>query len=241
MRARAGVGALAGSRLDDQVDVDLEVAGADRHLDAVPVAPRLGERRRDGRLAGAEEAQDAAARARSPASSTRAERRRLERARPEPLQLAGRPGQHDDDASLPLSRTRPGAVPAMPSTIAPSGSVACLRTPAAKSAYGRPQPLGEPRARSPSISASSAGVDHERRAGDARDELDVRSSWVGPSPPETRHTSASSPRAAPPRARPDRRRRSDPRRAGGRARSACLRVERAVQVGSLARARARCP
>ena len=70
-----------------------------------------------------------------------------------------------------MSSTTPGAVPAMPSEIAPSGSVACLRTPAAKSAYGR-------RIRSAnlreicSISLSSAASTLQRPPGDTRDELD---------------------------------------------------------------------
>ena len=45
------VRARLGPRLDDEVDVDLEVACADRHLDAVAVPARVGERLRDRRLA----------------------------------------------------------------------------------------------------------------------------------------------------------------------------------------------
>ena len=47
------------ARLHDQVDVDLEVTGADRHLDAVAVSPRLGERACDRRFACPEQPQDA--------------------------------------------------------------------------------------------------------------------------------------------------------------------------------------
>ena len=46
---RVGPGIRAGC--DEEVDVDLAVAGADRHLDPLPFAARCGERLRDGRLA----------------------------------------------------------------------------------------------------------------------------------------------------------------------------------------------
>src|SRR2546429_287726 len=49
------VGAGFCSRLDDQVDVDLEVAGADRRLHPVAVAPCFGQRLCHGRLTRAEE------------------------------------------------------------------------------------------------------------------------------------------------------------------------------------------
>ena len=48
----------------------------------------------------------------------------------------GGPGKHDEDA-LPVVEHETGAVPAIPITTAPSGTVACFVTPAAKSAYGR--------------------------------------------------------------------------------------------------------
>ena len=62
-------------------------------------------------------------------------------------------------------------MPAIPTTTAPSGIVACFVTPGAKSAYGRPSRSATAR-ETPSICASSSGVDTERRPGDPRDELD---------------------------------------------------------------------
>ncbi len=48
------------ARLDDHVDVNLEIARTDRHLDAVAVTPGLGEGLRNERLADAVEASNAA-------------------------------------------------------------------------------------------------------------------------------------------------------------------------------------
>ena len=62
-------------------------------------------------------------------------------------------------------------MPARPSESAPSGSVACLRTPVAKSAYGRPSRSAIVR-ETASICCSSVVVDDERAPRDARDELD---------------------------------------------------------------------
>ena len=81
--------------------MDLEVAGADRRLDAVAVPARLGERARDRGLARAEELQHAAA-GRPGAREQAPHRLRLERIRPEPLQLRGRPREDDDDRALVL-------------------------------------------------------------------------------------------------------------------------------------------
>ena len=85
---------LLGARLGDEVDVDLEAAGADRHLEPVAVAARLLEGLRDLGLAGAEEAQRLPQRRRAPVEHA-ADLRGFERPRPEPLQLDGRAGQHD--------------------------------------------------------------------------------------------------------------------------------------------------
>ena len=59
----------------------------------------------------------------------------------------------------------------MPITSAPSGIVACLVTPAAKSAYGRPSRSATER-ETASICAFELVVDTQRRARDPRDELD---------------------------------------------------------------------
>ncbi len=92
IRARLGAG------LDDEIDVDLEVTRADRRLDAVTVAARVGECLRDRGLADAVEPQDAPLWRRGALEHLR-ERRRGDRAWPEALELPGRPGQDDDDAA----------------------------------------------------------------------------------------------------------------------------------------------
>ena len=79
--------------------MNLEVAGADRHLEPVTVATRLLKRLRDLRLAGAEEAKRAPQRRRS-AVEHRAHGVDLERVRPEPLQLARRSRQDDHRRSV---------------------------------------------------------------------------------------------------------------------------------------------
>ena len=92
-RARSlGVG------LDEDVDVDLELARADGHVDSFTLAARACERLRDGGLRRAEEAKDVM-NARGRALEHAAHRLCLERARPQPLQLARRAREHDDDAS----------------------------------------------------------------------------------------------------------------------------------------------
>ena len=174
-----------------QVDVDLEVARADGRRDPRRLSPGLRERPRNLRLARAEEAEDAvlgrlargparAAPAPSPARAATAAAARA--AAP-----AGRRRRR-----VPASSTSPGAVPASPSETAPSGSVACLRTPVSKSAYGR-------RSRSAnaleirSISAFSPSSTRSGRPAARATSSTVRSSCVGPRPPETTHRSARSP------------------------------------------------
>ena len=92
------VGPLRGAGLDHQVDVDLELAGADRHLHPISVAAGLRERSRHRRLAHAEEAEHTPPRG----LGTRQKLLKglgLERARPQPLQLEGRSRQQHHDAS----------------------------------------------------------------------------------------------------------------------------------------------
>ena len=89
--------AIACLRGREDVDVDLCVAGADRDLHAVAVATRPGQRRGDGRLGDAVEAQHAVLRGPG-AREQAAHRLRLERVGPERLQLPRRPRQHDGDA-----------------------------------------------------------------------------------------------------------------------------------------------
>ena len=85
--------------LDEEIDVDLELASADRHLDAVAVAACVRERLRDGRLRRSEEAKHPVlARRRTLEHSLHG--LGLEGARPEAPKLGRRAGKHDDDASV---------------------------------------------------------------------------------------------------------------------------------------------
>ena len=78
--------------------MDLELARADGRLDPVPVAARLLERSRHGRLAHAEEPQHAPSRRSRPLQQL-PHRLAGQRVRPEPPQLARRAGQDDHDAA----------------------------------------------------------------------------------------------------------------------------------------------
>ena len=184
-RARLGAG------LDEEVDVDLEVARADRRLDPVAVAARRGERLRDGRLArrrrGAARGAPAPPRARAAAAAARS-RARAARAR---CSSRGGPGSVTA-TQPPAASTSAGAVPARPTTTAPSGTDACLRTPGANSAYGRRSRSATCRVHV-SIRASSARVRTSGRPAARASSSTVRSSWVGPSPPEMTSRSCSSP------------------------------------------------
>ena len=193
-RACERVRARLRARLDDEVDVDLEVARADRRLDAVAVAAGVGERLRHRGLARAEEPEHPAL-GRRRAAEHAPHRLALERARPQPPQLPRRAGQHDDDARARCRARARAPCRRSRATTAPSGSVACFVTPRRSRAYGRrrrsanragdrldlaPRALGRHGAAAPATRATSSTV---------------RSSCVGPSPPETRHTSASKPAA----------------------------------------------
>ena len=133
-RVRARVRAAV---LDEQVDVQLEVPGADRDVDA------RRRRRRPSRASGRSptprrrRSEARAARARCARVEQPAQRLGLEHTRPELLQLARRAR-----AARPRRTSRSRARPPAPcrrgrSTSAPSGSVACFVTPSAKSPYGR--------------------------------------------------------------------------------------------------------
>ena len=129
---------MLGAGIDDQVDVDLEVARADRRLDARARPARVGQRARDRRLARAEEAEHAplGGRARASTACTGSASSAADQSR---WSSPGGPGS--TTTTVPsCSSTSAGAVPAMPTANAPSGSDACLRTPASKSVRP-PQPL----------------------------------------------------------------------------------------------------
>ncbi len=87
-------GRVLGAFLDEEIDVDLEAPGADRDLDPPPFTPGIVEGLGDGRLAGAEESEHAMAPRQRSVEDT-PESLRSRRPRPEPAQLAGRPGQGD--------------------------------------------------------------------------------------------------------------------------------------------------
>ena len=120
------------------------------------------------------------------------ERRRVDRARPEALELPGRPGQDDDDAAAGVENDAGrGARDAERARLPAAASPACAR-PAAKSAYGR-RIRSANRREICSISASSAASTSSSRPATRATSSIVLSSCVGPSPPETRQTSASKP------------------------------------------------
>ena len=119
--------------VDEQVDVDLGLARADRRLDALAVAAGRRERLGDGGLGDAVEAEDAPRRRCRPGEQAA---ERLAREGGLPAASAARGGGPGRVTATHPSTwsTSAGAVPAMPATRAPSGMVACLRTPSAKSA-----------------------------------------------------------------------------------------------------------
>ena len=95
------VGARLGARGDEQIDVDLRLAGADRHLDPLPVPAGRRESLRHRRLGDAVEAEHAPLGRLCPGPQP-LQGLRLEHARPELLELAWRPGKRDDDARAHL-------------------------------------------------------------------------------------------------------------------------------------------
>ena len=122
--------------------MDLEVTGADRRLDTVPVAPCIGKGLGDCRLAGAVEPEHAPLGLRRPLPAPAASAPRLRREARAACSSPGGPGR-TTTTQVPVSSTTPGAVPAMPSEMPPSGRVACFRTPARKVRVRAAHPLGE--------------------------------------------------------------------------------------------------
>ena len=217
--------------------MDLELARADRRLDAVPVPPASASawatadsgvpKKRSETLARRCALEDPVARAPSRARAATAA------AAPAAVPAGSRPRR-----AVRLS-TRPGAVPARPSEMPPSGSVACLRTPVVKSVYGLP---GAPRssARRPRSHARAPRRGRARRP-HARDHLD---GTVVVRRPEARRRRGRdrrrSPRESAARDPPDGRRRSRSARDRGRvARPPRRGTARSGPAGR--RGRARCP
>ena len=149
--------------------MDLEVARADRRLDAVAVAPGLRERTCHGRLADAVEAEH------PPAGRRRAREHGLhglagDGRRPEPAQLAGRAGHHDVDAALTRD-DEPGSGARDPDDDGSLGHRRLLRHPGREVAVRPAEPFRDP-ARDPLDRALELRIDAERGSGDPCDELD---------------------------------------------------------------------
>ncbi len=149
--------------------MDLEVARADRGLDAVGLAARVRERARDLRLARAEEPEDAVLRRLRPRQHA-PHRLGLERARPQPLQLAGgaRAGR-SRPSSRPRARAPARSRRARATPPRRGSSPACARRARSprRDASGARRPAARS-ARSPSRGLRPRAAD----AGRARDELD---------------------------------------------------------------------
>ena len=188
--------------------MDLEVARADRHLDPVAVAAR---RRRAPARRPTRRRRRSAARG-APAAGARASSRRsgsVSSARGQScLQLARRARAASTATQPPSSSTSAGAVPASPTTTAPSGTSRLLadarRELGVRHAAAAPRP---PRAGlDPRLERR---VEDERPAGRAREQLD-RAVVVGRAEParDDEQVVAEARREAPPRARRARRRRS---------------------------------
>ena len=129
--------------------------------------------------------------------------------------------------------TRPGAVPTRPIGSAGSGRVACLRTPSAKSAYGRPRRSAKARAIALDLPLEFR-VHDEVEPGRGREELDGPVVVRGPEASRDDaeiglQTLAERGRELAGRVTDDR----DPRRFEAE-RKELAREERAVQVGALA-------
>ena len=138
--------------------MDLEVARADRRLDPVAVAARLRERLRrpPTRTTPKKRSTRRSGVRRAPSSAP--QRLRLERDRPElPAARAAGPGSVDGDAASPRSSTSAGAVPASPTTTAPSGTSACLRTPGCELGVRPAQPLRDRSASGPRSAPRAPG------------------------------------------------------------------------------------
>ena len=216
--------------------MDLHVVRADRDLHPVDLTADGLECAGNRRFADAVQAQHVVARRRRSLEQP-PHRLGLERAGPEPLQLRRRAGKDDRDA-VPRSSTMPGAVPASPSDTPPSGSVACLRIPGSKSTNGRRNRVAMSR-ETLRISASSSGSTRRLRPATRARISTVRSSCVGPSPPDTSRRSARRPsRRASSRSSSrsptmEIRAGSKPRRSASRAKKGPLRSLRSPRTSSL--------
>ena len=180
---RAGLGA--------DVDLDLEVARADARLDAGRVAAGRGEQVGDVRLADAVGADQPApprlARGRTAARATGwsgaiAHSRRSS---------DGTPGSTTTCAS-PTAITSPGAVPAMPEHLGARRDLRLLAVAGVEPARGRGRSARRPRRSSGRSAPAPPRRARARRRPPAASASTVRSSCVGPSPPDVTTRSADS-------------------------------------------------
>ena len=169
--------------VDEEVDVDLEVARADRRRDPVALAPGLLERARDlptrsRRRSGARAARASRAREQDrrtgSASSARGQSR---------CSSGGGPGKHDDRAALGLEHEAGRRAGEPERRRAPSGTRRLLADARLEVGVRPPQPLRD-RARDRLDLGLQARRRRTARAPRrARRSSTVRSSCVGPSPP----------------------------------------------------------
>ena len=159
-----------GARLDEQVDVDLELPRADRRLDPVSVAAGVGERlarppTRSRRRSAAHGAPAAApARARAAPARSRARAATAAAARD------GGPGQHDDRAAAGVEH-QPGRRPGETERDRALRERRLLAHARLEVGVRPVQPLGD-HARDGADLLVQPVVEHELPAGDPRDELD---------------------------------------------------------------------
>ena len=168
-RVRDTRASLLRARIDEQVDVDLELAGADRHLHAVALPARRRERLGDGRLGRSEEAEHPVLACRSPRQHT-ANSLGLERPGPEPLELPRWPREDDDDHGAEIeheARCRSGE-PERLRALRPRRLLAHAR----REVHVRPPETIRDHSRDRADLFFELAVENQLLPGDMRDELD---------------------------------------------------------------------
>ena len=167
------------------VDLDLPAAQAGRDLDLGqrhPLLLHLAQALGDFGLGDAEHAQRVAVqRRRPPEQLPHAARSPAPPATSAAARAAG-PGR-TTIARSPAGTTRPGAVPTGSSGVAPSGTIACLRFASITAPSSNLKRLAKPRRTSAIFSSTSSSRTSSRPAKRATTSA-VRSSAVGPRPPE---------------------------------------------------------
>ena len=230
------LGPLSRLGIEDEIDVDLELACADRRLHPLSLPARVGERLRDRGLRRAEEAEN-----RSPTlgrpledprtgavSSARGHRRRSSR---------GGPGQHDDDGAVRLEHEA-GSSSRQAERERSLWQCRLLRDACRELVVRRPMRSANAREIA-SISRSRLSSTTSARPATRATISTVRSSWVGPRPPETRQRSAVNPSASARSRSSGRsptmviRSGSSPRRSASDARNGPLRSVRSPRTSSL--------